>query len=62
MLVPEGGILTLAMLVYYFLALKRFYGEGVLLTALKWFASLLAYGLLLVPGLLLAMFVTLYSL
>lgn len=62
MLVPEGGILTLAMLVYYFLALKRYYGDGIVLTALKWFASLLAYGILLVPGLLLAMFVTLYTL
>lgn len=62
MLVPEGGILTLAMLVYYYLALKRYYGDGALLTGLKWFASLLAYGILLVPGLLLAMFVTLYSL
>ena len=62
MLVPGGGFLTLAMLVYYYLALKRYYGDGAVLTALKWFASLLAYGLLLVPGLLLVMFVTLYTL
>ena len=62
MLVPGGGFLTLVMLVYYYLALKRYYGDGVVLTALKWFASLLAYGLLLVPGLLLVMFVTLYTL
>ena len=62
MLIPGGGILTLALLVYYFLALRRYYGDGTLLTAVKWFLSLLAYVILLVPGILLAMFVTLSTL
>ena len=62
MLVPGGDFLSLVLLVYYFLALKRYYGDGIVRTGLKWLLSLLAYGILLVPGLLLAMFVTLYSL
>ena len=62
MLVPGGDFLTPVLLVYYFLALKRYYGDGLVRTTLKWFLSLLAYALLLVPGFLLVMFVTLYSL
>ena len=62
MLVPGGGFLTLALLVYYFLALKRYYGDGPWRTGIKWLLSLLAYALLLVPGFLLVMFVTLYTL
>ncbi len=65
MLIPEGalsGALSLALLAYYYLALKRYYGDGVVLTAIKWCFSLVAYTILLVPGFVLAMFVTLYSL
>ena len=62
MLLPGGDFLTLALLVYYFLALQRYYGDGVALTGVKWLLSLVAYLILLLPGLLLAMFATLYSL
>lgn len=69
LLVPEnavgdtlGGLLTLCLLAYYYLALRRYYGDGRTLTAAKWFGLMATYTAMLAPGLLLAMFATLYSL
>ena len=68
MLLPEapamdtvGSLLTLGLLGYYYLALRRYYGDGFFLTAVKWWLSMVAYAVLLVPGFVLALFVTLYS-
>ena len=46
-------VLQLAFLVYYFLALKRYYGQGLFLTTLKFVGLLICYTILLVPALLL---------
>ena len=68
MLLPEapaadavGSLLTLGLLGYYYIALRRYYGDGFFLTAVKWSLSMVAYAVLLVPGFVLALFVTLYS-
>ena len=68
-LVPEariGGILEailiLALAAYHFAALLRYYGDGLVLTAVKWSFLTLIYGIMLIPGFLLAVFVTLSAL
>ena len=57
-----GGLLTAALFAYYYLALRRYYGDGRLRTAVKWLGLMATYTVMLAPGLLLAMFITLYSL
>ena len=68
LLLPEGenvfvdtvaAVLTLSLFLYYFAALKRYYGEGFLLTGVKWMLLLGTYSLLLIPGFLFTVFVTL---
>ena len=68
-LVPDtmtGGILhlilLLALAVYNVLALSRYYGDGAFLTTFKWVFLTAAYAILLVPGILLTVFVTLSAL
>ena len=68
-LVPEtriGGILdailVLALAAYHFAALLRYYGDGLILTTVKWGLLTLIYGIMLIPGFLLAVFVTLSAL
>lgn len=56
------GLLTAALFAYYYLALRRYYGDGRLRTAIKWLGLMATYTVMLAPGLLLAMFITLYSL
>ena len=46
--------LFLWVLAYHYLALRRYYGNGRLRTAGKWFALTLSYGVLLIPGILLS--------
>ena len=50
--------LKLGFFVYYFLALKRYYGQGAFVTTLKFTSLLIAYSILLLPGLLLVMATT----
>ncbi|MCZ6887048.1 MAG: DUF3667 domain-containing protein [Gammaproteobacteria bacterium] len=50
--------LKLGFFVYYFLALKRYYGQSAVVTSLKFASLLVAYCVLLVPGLLLVMATT----
>ncbi|MCY3818032.1 MAG: DUF3667 domain-containing protein [Gammaproteobacteria bacterium] len=68
-LVPDamiGGILDLILLlalaVYNVLALFRYYGDGVFLTIVKWGFLTAGYAILLIPGILLTVFVTLSAL
>ncbi len=68
-LVPEtmiGGILDLVLLLalaaYNVLALYRYYGDGPFLTTVKWAFLTAGYAILLVPGILLTVFVTLSAL
>lgn len=46
--------LTLWVHAYHYLALRRYYGNGRLRTAGKWFALTLCYGVLLIPGIVLS--------
>ena len=46
--------LFLWVLAYHYLALRRYYGNGRLRTAGKWFALTLSYSVLLIPGILLS--------
>ena len=68
-LVPEtpiGGILDLILLfvlaVYNVAALMRYYGDGALMTTVKWGALTMSYAIMLIPGFLLTVFVTLSGL
>ena len=68
-LVPDamiGGILDqallLALAVYNILALLRYYGDGAVLTTMKWGFLTVSYAAMLVPGFLLTVFVTLSAL
>ena len=68
-LVPEtmiGGILDqvllLALAVYNVMALLRYYGDGPLLTFVKWGFLTAVYAIMLIPGFLLTVFVTLSGL
>ena len=68
-LVPEamiGGILDrillLALAAYHFAALLRYYGNGAALTTVKWSFLTLIYAIMLIPGFLLTVFVTLSGL
>ena len=54
-----GSTLWLGLVVYQYLALKRYYGEGHAATAGKFAALLAVYGLLLAPGFLAVALVTL---
>ena len=47
---------------YHYVALRRYYGDGRIVTGAKWLALVALYSIMLAPGLLLVMFVTLYSL
>ena len=47
---------------YQYMALRRYYGDGRIVTGIKWSALVTLYSIMLAPGLLLVMFVTLYSL
>ncbi|MCZ6855098.1 MAG: DUF3667 domain-containing protein [Gammaproteobacteria bacterium] len=70
MVLPEGiaiistvsSLLSLAFLVYYFLALKRYYGQSGVTTALKFVGLLICYSIMLIPGLLLVMAATFWLL
>ena len=69
LLLPEGVIgdiahlaLVFALAAYYFAALLRYYGDGPALTTVKWGLLMVTYTIILIPGLLVAMFVTLYGL
>ncbi len=69
LLVPEnvvGDYLTTAIALwlagYYYLALRRYYGGGRAVSGVKWLGLMALYSLMLGPGFLLVMFVTLYSL
>jgi hypothetical protein len=53
-----ASILQLAFLVYYFLALKRYYGQGGWTTTVKFGGLLASYSIMLLPGLLLVMAAT----
>ena len=61
-----GGILDLALLlalaVYNVVALKRYYGGGAVLTTVKWAFLTVSYAIMLIPGFLLTVFVTLSGL
>ena len=59
--IPDA-ILLLALAAYHFAALLRYYGDGLALTAVKWSFLTLIYGIMLIPGFLLAVFVTLSAL
>ena len=68
-LVPEamtGGILDqvllLALAVYNVVALVRYYGDGAIVTTVKWAFLTTSYALMLIPGFLLTVFVTLSGL
>lgn len=68
-LIPEamiGGILDqillLALAVYSVLALLRYYGDGPFLTTVKWTFLTVSYAVVLIPGFLLTVFVTLSAL
>ncbi len=53
-----SSLLQLGFLVYYFLALKRYYGQGRFVTTLKFTGLLICYSVMLIPGLLLVMAAT----
>ena len=53
-----SSTLQLGFFAYYFLALKRYYGQGRVLTVVKFGGLLIAYSVLLIPGLLLVMAAT----
>ena len=53
-----SSLLPLGFLVYYFLALKRYYGQNVIVTTLKFVGLLISYSMMLIPGLLLVMAAT----
>ena len=53
-----SSLLPLGFLVYYFLALKRYYGQNVFVTTLKFVGLLISYSMMLIPGLLLVMAAT----
>ena len=55
-------ILLLALAVYNFVALQRYYGDGPFLTFLKWGFLTTIYAIMLIPGFLLTVFVTLSGL
>ena len=55
-------ILLLALAVYNVLALSRYYGDGAFLTTVKWAFLTVGYAILLIPGILLTVFVTLSAL
>ena len=66
---PEGtvgGILGLVLapapVAYHFAALLRYYGDGPILTTVKWGLLTLIYAIMLIPGFLLGVFVTLSAL
>ena len=68
-LIPEalvGGILNIALLfalaVYNVVALIRYYGDGAILTTAKWVFLTVSYAVMLIPGFLLTVFVTLSGL
>ena len=68
-LVPDamiGGIpdivLLLALAVYNILALLRYYGDGPVLTTVKWSFLTTCYAVMLIPGFLLTVFITLSAL
>jgi len=68
-LVPDamiGGILDLALLValavYNVVALMRYYSDGVVLTTVKWAFLTTSYAIMLIPGFLLTVFLTLSGL
>lgn len=56
------GAIALWLAAYHYLALRRYYGGGWVVTGAKWLGLQAMYALMLAPGLLLVMFVTLYSL
>ena len=53
-----SSLLPLGFLVYYFLALKRYYGQNIFVTTLKFVGLLISYSMMLIPGLLLVMAAT----
>jgi|AP45_3_1055517.scaffolds.fasta_scaffold111228_1 hypothetical protein len=57
-----SSFLPLAFLIYYFLALKRYYAQGGIKTTLKFVGLLSCYSMMLIPGLLLVMVVTFVAL
>lgn len=68
-LVPEsviggilGQILLLALALYNIFALLRYYGDGAVLTTVKWAFLTMGYAVILIPGFLLTVFVTLSAL
>ena len=55
-------LLLLALAAYNILALLRYYGDGPLLTTVKWVFLTISYAVILIPGFLLTVFVTLSAL
>ena len=55
-------ILFLALAAYHFTALLRYYGDGPVLTTAKWGFLTVSYAVMLIPGFLLTVFVTLSAL
>ena len=55
-------ILFLVLAAYHFTALLRYYGDGPVLTTVKWVCLTTTYAIMLIPGFLLVVFVTLSSL
>ncbi|MFB3104959.1 MAG: DUF3667 domain-containing protein [Pseudomonadales bacterium] len=53
-----SSLLPLGFLVYYFLALKRYYGQNIFVTTLKFVGLLISYSMMLIPSLLLVMAAT----
>ena len=51
-------VLQLGFFVYYFMALKKYYGQGAVITTFKFGALLFSYSVLLIPGLLIVMAAT----
>ena len=51
-------VLPLGFLVYYFLALKRYYGQSGFVTTIKFAGLLISYSIMLMPSLLLVMAAT----
>ncbi len=70
MVLPDGitaistvsSFLPLVFLVYYFLALKRYYGQSGVVTTLKFVGLLISYSIMLIPCLLLVMAATFWLL
>ena len=59
--IPEG-LLLLGLAAYNIVALLRYYGDGAFLTTVKWVFLTASYAIMLIPGFLLTVFVTLSAL